>query len=320
VTGFLRAVALVATTCCVVPGCVLRGPLIEPAAGAIELEDTPFFAQDRYQCGPAALAMVLQAAGIPVTPDELVKQVYVPERRGSLTIEMQAAPRRYGRLAYALAPRLETVLAELDAGRPVLVLHNYGLAMWPRWHYAVVIGYDAAKQRVVLRSGKRARQQLSAANFMRAWDNADRWAIVVLEPGQLPARPDLPAYLEAATAFERVAAPAATGRVFDAAIGHWPQEPVAWVGRGTAHYRSGNLQQAAADYARAVDLDPSLAGARNNLAMVLLELGCSAAARAQLDRIDQGTLQGALREAVADTARQVQARTPGPDAGTCVFP
>src|SRR5690606_24459673 len=171
VSRMLRTACQLAAVCCLLAGCATRAPLLESSAGLVELADTPFFPQDRYQCGPAALATVLVASGVDVTPDDLVAQVYVPARRGSLTIEMQAAPRRYDRLAYPLKPEFQAIIAELDAGRPVLVLHNYGLPSWPRWHYAVVIGYDAARQRVLLRSGTQRRQAQRATHFMRAWDN-----------------------------------------------------------------------------------------------------------------------------------------------------
>ena len=61
-----------------------------------ELTDVPYFAQDAYQCGPASLAMTLSAAGIAVTPETLKPELYLPERHGSLQIEMLAAARRQG--------------------------------------------------------------------------------------------------------------------------------------------------------------------------------------------------------------------------------
>jgi hypothetical protein len=313
-----RAAGLALAACwLLLAGCATRGPLIEPGAGAVELTATPFFPQRSHQCGPAALATALGASGVSITPDALTPQVYLPGRRGSLTIEMQAAPRRYGRLGYPLQPELSAITSELDAGRPVLVLHNYGLPFWPRWHYAVAIGYDPMKQKLLLRSGTTERQVLSAANFMRAWDNADRWAIVLLKPGELPAQPDRARYMEAATAFERSATPEAARLAYEAALRAWPGEPVAWVGRGTARYRSGALREALADYRQALTLDASLAGARNNAAQVLLELGCPNAARRELDQVDEAKLAGAMRDAVADTRNQLAARGTAADGASC---
>lgn len=312
-----RAASLVLAACCLLAGCA-TARLVPDGQRTVELDSTPFFPQLAHQCGPAALATVLGAAGVPASPEELVPLVYLPERRGSLQIEMQAAPRGFGRLSYPIDGELAAILAELDAGRPVLVLHNYGLPFLPRWHYAVVIGYDAASGRMLLRSGETRRQQMSTRTFMRAWDNGGRWGLVILRPGELPAVPDAPTFLESATAFERAAPPVAAQRVYDAAISAWPDLALAYAGRGTARYRSGHLHEAATDYRRALNIDPALAGARNNLAMTLLELGCPQSARRELQALDASTLSGnALREAVADTAAQIAARGDRPDAPPC---
>ena len=66
---------------------------------SVELAGVPFFPQDDYQCGPAALATVLAHSGVRVTPEALVPQVYLPARHGSLQVEMLAAARRHDRVA-----------------------------------------------------------------------------------------------------------------------------------------------------------------------------------------------------------------------------
>jgi hypothetical protein len=316
------SIALAACLLSLAGGCMTRGPLIEAAANGsnrtlTELSDTPFFPQRTHQCGPAALATVLAASQVSVTPDQLEPLVYLPQKRGSLQIEMQAAPRQYARLTYSLEPELKAILAEIDAGRPVLVLHNYGLPILPRWHYAVVVGYDSQHDRLLLRSGTTRRQVLTARNFMRAWDNAGRWALILLRPGELPAVVDRARYLEAAAAFERVAQPHDSQLAFDAAVKHWPAEPVAWIGRGTAAYRSGELNAAATDYAAALRLDGSHTGARNNLAMTLLDLGCLRQASEQLEKIDITRLSAPLRAAVMDTRAQLEAHAPSLDDEHC---
>lgn len=252
---------------------------------------------------------MLGASGANVSPGDLTSLVYLPGRHGSLQVEMQAAPRRFARLAYPLARNLDAILAELDAGRPVLVLHNYGIPHWPRWHYAVVVGYDAPSDTVVLRSGATRRQVLSAANFMRAWDNGGRWALVLLKPGEIAATANATTYLEAAASFERTASAEDSRLAFDAAVRRWPDQPVAWIGRGTAEYRSGRLREAAHDYASAVRVDGANAGARNNLAMTLLELGCPEHARQELTEVTDNALPAPLREAVSDTRRKLAAAT-----------
>ncbi|MEY2853519.1 MAG: hypothetical protein RL030_651 [Pseudomonadota bacterium] len=298
-------------------GCATRGPLLDPSSAPVELVDTPFFPQERYQCGPATLASVLGVSRVGVTPAQLEPLVYLPGRKGSLQVEMLAVPRGYGRLSYRIQPELSDIVAEVNAGRPVLVLHNYGLPFWPRWHYAVVIGHDPGKDQLVLRSGLERREAWSSRSFMRAWDNGGRWAMVVLQPGELPGMPEKARYLEAAAAFEKVAAPRDAWAAFDAAVTAWPDDPVARIGRGTAKYQDGNFSGAAADYDSALQLQPDNAGARNNLAMALLEQGCPNAARGQLDRIDTASLSAILKEATSDTRRLIDASPVNPDRSSC---
>ena len=50
----------------------------------------PFFAQEEYQCGPAALAMLLNYSAVDVSPEELVPLVYVPDKQGSYPLEIVA--------------------------------------------------------------------------------------------------------------------------------------------------------------------------------------------------------------------------------------
>jgi hypothetical protein len=320
--------ALLLVSTMMLSACVARGPFIRAnlapdAKMRVDLESTPFFPQDKYQCGPAALAAVLGAAGATVTPEALVPLVYLPARRGSLQVEMQATPRQFGRLSYLLSPNMDSIIAELNAGRPVLVLHNYGLPMLPRWHYAVVIGYDASTDRFMLRSGTKRRQQWRARTFMVAWHHGRRWAMVVLRPGETPASANPTLYLEAAAEFERGALPEDSRLAFDAAVRRWPAEPVAWIGRGTAEYRLGKLPDAARDYAAALRLDTAHVGARNNLAQTLLDLGCPARAREQFASIDVTSLKSPLRDAVLDTQRRLSHATAIDrqiDAPACAIP
>ena len=85
----------------------LRAALPRGLPEKVELTQVPFFPQEEYQCGPAALATALASFGVKVTPEELVPQVYIPERKGSLQVEMLAAARRHGLVSYQLAPRLK---------------------------------------------------------------------------------------------------------------------------------------------------------------------------------------------------------------------
>src|SRR5665811_230085 len=62
------------------------------------LNTVKFFPQEKYQCGPASLASMLNYQGIQATPAGLKDKVYVPELHGSLQLEMIATARAQGLL------------------------------------------------------------------------------------------------------------------------------------------------------------------------------------------------------------------------------
>lgn len=242
-----------------------------------ELRSTPFFAQEEFECGPAALAMAITAAGTPITPEALVPQVYLPARKGTLQVEMPVAVRRAGLLAYTLAPELQSVLREVAAGNPVVVFQNLSLPWYPVWHYAVVIGYDRDAQTLLMHSGTTARMPISLSAFERTWARGNYWAMVAVPPDRLPATADAARLASAVVALERVD-PKAALVAYGRAVTRWPADRSFLLGRGNAAYAIGNLSGAQSAYAAATVALPDFADAWNNLAQVLFEQKQSAQA------------------------------------------
>ncbi len=302
-------------------GCAGTGPVISPLLPAgsseavVELGATPFVAQTDYQCGPAALAMLLQAAGSRVTPTDLVPAVYLPARQGSLQLELIAATRRHGRLPYVIEPLISVLLEELRAGRPVLVLQNLGLRSHPVWHYAVAVGYRPEADEIILRSGTTRRKLMDASRFMRTWENAGAWGLLVLRPGELPARVDPGTYIRAAADLESVGQTRAAGEAYAAATAHWPDNATAWFGLGNTHYHLGELEVAEHAYRQALRADPGYLAAYNNLAMLLARRGCYPAALATLEQALELTRpDDSLRGTLLETYREVLQRQRAPGA------
>lgn len=250
--------------------------LQQPPAGLpphAELAATPFYPQERYQCGPASLAMALSSAGIARTPDELVPQVYIPQREGSLQPEMLAAARRNGAVAVPIPPRLDALLQELAAGNPVIVLQNLSLPVAPVWHYAVAIGYDMNRGELVLRSGTTEREVMALSTFEHTWDRGGDWGMLALPPGRLPATVGQAEFTDALVAFEKASKPAAAHAAYAAALQRWPDDLTLQLGAGNTAYAAGDKAAAAEAYRRAAASHPDSAPALNNLATVLAELG-----------------------------------------------
>lgn len=240
---------------------------------AVELERVSFFPQEAYQCGPAALATALDWAGVNITPDALAPAVYLPARRGSLQLELLAAARRYATVPYVIPPRLEALLMEVAAGHPVIVFQNLAFSWYPKWHYAVAVGFDVAGGEMVLRSGRERRHVVPFAVFERTWRRGDYWAMVVMPPGRLPRTAEEPAWLRAVAALEALGQWQATRASYAAALERWPESLAARLGLGNSRYALGDLAGAEEAYRAATHAHPDSGIAYNNLAQVLAEQG-----------------------------------------------
>jgi tetratricopeptide (TPR) repeat protein len=286
------------------------------APSAVELGGVPFHPQTGYECGPAALATVLGHRGLDADADALVPEVYVPARKGSLQPELVAAARRRGLVVYPVRPTVEDLLAQLAAGEPVLILQNQGLRRLPVWHYAVVVGADARSDTFVLRSGKTRRRIEQGAEFLRRWDLADRWGVVALAPGSLPADPDWPRYLKAVADLESAGHAHGAAAAYEAALARAPSLSAARFGLANVHYRTGRMGEAATLYAGlAADPDYGVA-ALNNLANLELDRGCVPAARAALEEAGRrADPAGEFAAALEDTSSRLE--TAGDGAAAC---
>jgi tetratricopeptide (TPR) repeat protein len=238
----------------------------------LELTAVPFFAQEKYQCGPASLAMMLQAVNIVVTPDELVPKIFLPNREGSLQVEILATARQYDVIPYVLNKNIVNVLTEVQAGHPVLILQNLGLSWLPTWHYAVVIGFDFTSSELILRSGTEARHRIPMKVFERTWARGDYWAVVMLTADSLPQTVELTRYLEAVAIVERMQKYNVSSTAYRTALKKWPDNLVALIGLGNSYAALGNHSHAAEIFRMTTQRHPQSADAFNNLADSLLQL------------------------------------------------
>ena len=259
---------------------------------------------------------MLGASGFATTPAALTPEVYTPELGGSLQPEMLGAIRRRGLLAYELPPTLPAVTAELVAGRPVLVLQNLGLRSRPVWHYAVLIGVDPVREQWLLRSGRTRRLTLSTDRFLASWDRAGRWAVVIVVPGELPARPVTDRYHVAVAALETAGHPAGAARAWQAALEIWPDDETALFGLGNALLAGGDLAGA-----RYLTKRPYDVPGRNNLAVLLGQMGCRDRALSLASAaLEDLTSDAMLYREVLDTVQSLEAMPPGADAAGCRAP
>lgn len=239
---------------------------------AAKVEGVPFFPQEELQCGPAALAMALNWSRVAVEPSELSSEVYTPGLQGSLQNSLIGSARRHGRVAYPI-DGVESLMAEIAAGHPVIVLVNLGFSWYPQWHYAVVIGYDQVEEEVILHSGLIPEEVLSFWTFNNIWKRGRYWGLLVLPPDQLPAVVDEQKWLTAVAGLEK------TDRWLNAATGYatalkrWENSFIAWMGLGNSKFNLQEYEAAADAFQHAIGLQPENGVAYNNMANVLAGQG-----------------------------------------------
>ena len=313
-----RTAALVCGIAIAVSGCAsfwpqtaeLRERLPQGLPERVELTAVPFFPQDEYQCGSTALATLLADAGVKVMPHDLESQVYLPERKGALQIEMLAAARRYGLVSYELAPRLEDVLREIASGTPVIVLQNLGF--FDGWHYAVAMGYDYDTGELILRSGRTEREVLPFTVNEMVWKRSGYWAMVAVPPERIPVTADETRWLSAVAALERVGTTGNTTArtAYASFLKRWPASVGAAVGLANTHYAHGGLGEAEAVLREAAGRAPGSVVVLNNLAQTLSDQGRDEEALPFIERAMAagGPFGGTVRQTRETILKRISAR------------
>ena len=302
-----RALAGVFLLCAALGGCAnffpqtaeLRDRWPADLPQQIELSQVPFFPQTEDQCGPAALATTLASLAVPVTADDLIDQLYIPARKGSVQVEMLAAPRRYGIVSYTLAPRMTDVLREIAAGNPVIVLQNY--STWPIlkfWHYAVAIGFDSVDGTLQLRSGEEERLSIPLGIFEYTWKDGGNWAMVAVPPDRIPATAERERYFDSIVAIERAGQAAAAAVAYERFLERWPGDLGASIGLANASYVLGHLAKVETVLRSALEKHPDSTIVINNLAHTLSDAGRSEEA---LEILERAGKDGTHAKAVAET-------------------
>ncbi|HUJ10087.1 MAG TPA: PA2778 family cysteine peptidase [Verrucomicrobiae bacterium] len=231
--------------------------------------NVPFIAQKANYCGPAALAMLANYYGHPVSQDDIANAIYLPDIGGTLTIELADYARRYHLWVRQYRGSVDDVHQKLNAGVPLLVLGRFGAQP----HYFVVLGWDDFRQVVTVHSDTRARYEMRAEDFLRHWDRAGRWTLLVCPPEKATWRLSADEHNDLGVFFERGGLLGQATQHYLAATQLRPENSYFRMNLGNALLKQRRLHEAADTFARAVELDSENADAMNNLAYTYLEMG-----------------------------------------------
>jgi ABC-type bacteriocin/lantibiotic exporter with double-glycine peptidase domain len=145
-------------------------------AGAVL--EVPYVAQRKDTCGAAALAMVLDYWGEAVPHDEIAARLLEPALHGIPGSQLERFAEERGLTSIAYRGDLAQVRDFVGKGRPLIVAWGMGKG---RYHNVVVVGFDDAKQAVLVNDpALGARQAVKRTDFEKRWAGAGNWTLVVV--------------------------------------------------------------------------------------------------------------------------------------------
>jgi tetratricopeptide (TPR) repeat protein len=186
-------------------------------------------------------------------------------------------------------------------------LQNLGLKIVPVYHYAVVVGMQAGG-RIVLRSGTIRRLVMDLDDFLKSWEKAGSWAVVVLNREELPADLDVMRYLETIAEIEAMGNSALAEGGYRSVLNRFPDQPVALFGLANTLFAGKRLSEAARIYRELLNRQPTHAAAANNLAETLAGLHCFRQALELLDAFLSNNDQSDLTSTLTATRQEIEAR------------
>ncbi len=142
------------------------------------IERVPFDPQESYQCGPASLAGILSYWGEKISPEDIAAAIYSRGARGTLDIDLVSYAGKKGWAAKQYRGSLPDIQKNIDVGRPLLVLVDYGFWVYERAHFMVVVGYDDEKS-LIVNSGKEQHKFIPMDRFLKTWERTKFWTLLV---------------------------------------------------------------------------------------------------------------------------------------------
>lgn len=242
-----------------------------------EILEVPFFPQEEYYCGPTTLAEVLNFYGTEIDAEEIAPSLFIPERRGSLQIEMVSSARQFGLLSYAGETTIEQLLSLVSEDIPVIVLQNLGTSWYPRWHYALVIGYNLTEETVLLHTGLSQRRTVPMALFENTWRRGEYWMLAAFPPQKSSKYLDPFLYTRAAQDLMEVNKTDASLTALESATAQWSDYWLPYLLLGN-YYMDAAPTRALSWYERGAEAGEQIPSYLNNYAYGLLRNGRSSEA------------------------------------------
>lgn len=143
------------------------------------IHNVPFIKQKYRFCGPAALTSVMRHYGQNVEQDEVAKNVYTPELKGSLISDMKHYAAENGFNAQTKNGNLDKVNSLITQKIPVILLVDRGKWVVDVQHYYVVYGYNVKRNTFIIHDGNKSGREISFDKLDKEWKKMNRLMLVI---------------------------------------------------------------------------------------------------------------------------------------------
>ncbi|MFO7963111.1 MAG: C39 family peptidase [Desulfobacterales bacterium] len=144
---------------------------------SVVIDNVPFFAQNRYQCGPASLAGILNFFGDKVSPEEISDAIYRKDIRGTVSLDIVLFARKRGFHSRWYTGSIDDIHQTISAGIPLLVMVDKGVGFLKSYHFMVITGFSP--DGIIVNSGKSRHQIIPNRLFLYQWEKTQFWSLLV---------------------------------------------------------------------------------------------------------------------------------------------
>lgn len=265
-------------------GCILSGTAKSPSVTSLikgqsqdssshyYIQAVPFVRQKGNLCGPAAISSIFEYYGKNIPQEEIARALYLVPVHGVLNIDLEQYAREKGFWTYvSFDKNLAEIKKNIRNNIPVLALLNApSIPFKKTYHYVVAIGYDDEEAVFIVNSGTQANETIPYNKFLKNWQLADFWTLVICPKERIDWQLDGQGYINLGFLYEKEGDLESAIENYKKAFEEDKNEG-ALFNLGNVHLKKGEYKEAIAYYEEAVKLNPDFADCYNNLAYTYME-------------------------------------------------
>ncbi|MFY0667910.1 MAG: PA2778 family cysteine peptidase [Alteromonas stellipolaris] len=232
------------------------------------IDRVPFYAQEQFYCGPTTLSEVFEYYGHSVSANDLAPQIFIPDKEGSLQLEMIAATRQYDFLPYTERGTLTKLMQLVSSDIPVIVFQNLSIQLLPQWHYAVVTGFDLTTRTITLHTGVTPNHMMSFELFEKTWGRGNYWLLAPVPLNKTSGSMNPFTYVSAAYDMLEVGKGEQAAAFLQTATKQWPNQWLAYFLLGN-YYLEEQPEKAVEWFEQGYQVGQNQAAYMNNYAYAL---------------------------------------------------